>query len=224
MASATEQRLWLWVKKFSNHFSANEYRELHEVSAALQDPSLPVNRKRALVFSMYQLLIDGAIAEHDIQQYQSEFPDFVGAQLNDPLLEHAVVEAWKGSAYTPPRSNILGSVAFMVVLLFFFESCCRMRLNDDDSTLQKMLKQLKERGSIDQETCVALIYLAELRNVWHNFGLHKPSKGKRFYQPKSVPLIFPDLIPGQVIKPLGEEQTLHLLDKVLTTFCELTGV
>ncbi len=133
MANATEERLWWWAKNFSNHFSADGYRELGEVKESLQNPSSPANRERALVFSMYQLLINGAIGEHNVQEYQSLLPDFVRAQLRDEWLEQAAVEAWRGSAFTPPRSNILGSIAFMVALLFFFESCCRMKLNDYDS-------------------------------------------------------------------------------------------
>jgi len=224
MANATEERLWYWAKKLSNHFSANGYRELREVNASLQDPSQQTNRQRALVFSMYQLVINGAVGEHNVQEYQSEFPGFVRSELCDGWLEKATTEAWKGSSYTPQRSNILGSIAFMVVLLFFFESCCRMALNDDDSSLQGMLTALKDSSRIDQETYEALTYLAAFRNVWHNFGFHKGSKPTRSYRPTSEPLGFPNLIPGRVIKPLAEAEALHLMDKVLTTFCDLAGI
>ncbi|MGH7917035.1 MAG: hypothetical protein ACREQE_06160 [Candidatus Binataceae bacterium] len=224
IATAMEEQLWRWAERFSNHFSADEYSELLEVKSALQSPLSAARRQQALVFSMYQLLINGAIAEHNIHVYGSNFPDFVHLRLNDDILDEAVVSAWKGVAYIPARSNILGSIAFMVVLLFFFEACCRMQLNDDDSSLKIMLDKLKGKGSIDQYAYGALTYLAELRNVWHNFGLHKPTKKECSYHSANAALIFPRLIPGQTTEPLGEGEKMHLVDQVLETFCKLTNV
>jgi hypothetical protein len=226
MANATERRLWNWTRRFSCHFSANNSRELLLVESSLQNPARsPEDRRRALIFSMYQLLLNGGVSEHNIQHYQSAFPDFLRAELSCPMLQLAVVAAWKGSAYTPNRSNILGAVAFMVVLLFFLESCCAMVLNDDDPHLKRMLEALRQKGDIDEDSFDALVYLAEFRNVWHNFGVHNAKKARRGYNsPQHSALTFPDLIPGKTVQPLGEAQTLHLMDKVLTVFCKLAAI
>jgi hypothetical protein len=223
ISNSTEQRLWFWVERFSKHFTADDYRELGEVESSLQDPSVFSNRRRALIFSVYQLLINGAISEHQIQLYESEFPEFVSARLGDECLNWATVEAWEGSAYAPARPNILGSIAFMVVLLFFFESACRMELNDYNSHLAPMLEKLKKQRRIGSEECEALKYLAEFRNTWHNFGLYSRKTECRYEVP-GASLSFPTLNPDQVIGPLYEPEAIHLLDKLLSTFCRLTDV
>jgi hypothetical protein len=98
LANATEERLWSWTKTFSDRFSANAYAELQKVTGSLQNPSALPDRMRALVFSMYQPVINGAIGEHNVQEYQSSLPDCVRARLNDRWLEEAVLKAWLGDA------------------------------------------------------------------------------------------------------------------------------
>lgn len=218
----TERHLWRWATRFGDYFKSNSHTELLQVMDALQDPRPLPNRKRALIFSVYQLLINGAVAEHNISEYRLNIPEHFRQQINDDLLEQAAYQAWQGTAYKPNRPNVLGSIAFTVVLLFFFESACKIALGTSGG-LRSLVERLKADSRIDSETCQALRYMIGLRNVWHNFGLHASDECIP-YRPKDTSLSFPDLLPHQIIQPVGEREALHLVDKVLDTFCDLFGI
>jgi hypothetical protein len=57
------------------------------------------------------------------------------------------------------------------------------------------------------------------------FGLHKLRKQECSYHPMTNgSLTFPVLVPGEIIEPLSEQKSMHLMDQVLDPFCKLLNV
>lgn len=112
------------------------------------------DRRQAILFATYHLLFSGAVAEGSIAECLSvtwtpgvspfKFPEPVESRA-DTEDRWANILAWRGTAFDESH-NIIGALAFSVVVLFFFESFCKAVIGE--AQLQQDLFAGPERPRI----------------------------------------------------------------------------
>lgn len=187
--------------------------------------SFPDDRLDSIIFSMSHLFYSGAIAEsHIIGDLGSRrLPDLVTSHSDfDYYDKEATFLAWQGGSFDNTR-NIIGSIAFLVAILFFFESFAKLaakELDDKDfrraSEIVDWLKSKIEGREINMSSSrlEAIRFLNEYRNAWHDFGLHACDK-------KSV--VWGDLVldPGARVPIVTRVQSLELLRELVAVVVEV---
>lgn len=132
-------------------------------------------------------------------------------------------QAWRGSAFGNTR-NIIGGIAFMVVVLFFLESFCKLLIGEDTIRhdlklrngarvgLAKVLDWLRQQTRISQKELDAVEFLNRYRNAWHSFGR---------YAGKSISAAGFSLSPGERLPVIQTEARLNLLADLFEVFLEV---
>jgi len=149
----------------------------------------PKDQRQALLFSVYHLLFSGAVAEANIEHYLAQTWDasVPPAVLPEPVQTRADAEdrwanflGWRGTAFGDVH-NIIGALAFSVVVLFFFEGFCKVvltesRLGTGKVGLADVLRWLRKDGKVTGAKLDTALFLNRYRNAWHSFGQYKGKK------------------------------------------------
>jgi len=212
MANKTVQFLWDASHRF------RERIQLDKIANQLKSDKLE-DRCDSVIFSVYHLLVSGAIAEENIAAYLTgaEFPPEARAKA-DSVDNLATKEAWRGSSFEN-ATNIIGALAFMVVLLFFLEGFCKLVVGEDrirkdlERTrmvgLAAVLRWLNANSQIDPGKLRTVEFLSSYRNAWHSFG---------FYGGKPIACKGIELRSGERLPVIQPQQRLELLADLFDVF------
>jgi hypothetical protein len=155
--------------------------DLYEIEDQLQSTAID-DRMDSALFSLSHLLYSGAVAESQIVACldSGEVPDPVASHPDFSDVDaFATMLAWQGTAFGNVR-NIIGSLSFLVVLLFFFEGFAKLvieRLGQQvPYNASAVVDWLRSNSSIPITRLDAIEFLHEYRNAWHAFGVHGATK------------------------------------------------
>jgi hypothetical protein len=216
MVTTTADLLLDYARRFRDRI------DLSSVQSKLGS-SDPTDQRQALLFSVYHLLFSGAVAEANIEHYLAQTSDDsvpLGV-LPDPVQTRADEKdrwanflGWKGTAFGDVH-NIIGALAFSVVVLFFFEGFCKValtesRLGAGKVSLADVLKWLRKDGKVSGAKLDTALFLNRYRNAWHSFGQYKGKKttckGVALKPGNPLPVLAP---------PTRDEMLADLLDLFL---------
>jgi hypothetical protein len=164
----------------------------------------PKDVRATALFTVYHLLVTGAVAEANISAYLEgslQLPAALEQKLDDED-QIATEMAWAGTAFDG-ATNIIGGLSFMFVVLFFFEGFCKLVIGEErirkDLQLNGMmgldavLKWLESRTKIDPEKLKTVRFLNRYRNAWHSFGRYERDsiscKGLELRRGERLPII-----------------------------------
>ncbi|MEM7211075.1 MAG: hypothetical protein AAF479_04130 [Pseudomonadota bacterium] len=184
------------------------------------------DRLSVALFSTYHLLISGAVAEAnvldviaeagegDLARAFAQFSRRIQMSRFDGWDAFIIVEGWRGRSVGGARNQI-GSLAFLVVLLFFFEGFVKLVIQEGKGKVPRnasgVLKWIKERGCCTEAQLEALAFANEYRNAWHAMGVVRDPWGN------GVPPQWHghEVVPGARVKPLPLSDRLALVVEVV---------
>jgi len=155
--------------------------DLFEIEDQLKSTAID-DRMDSALFSLSHLLYSGAVAEDQILTClaSDELPESVATHpdfTDDDAF--ATILVWRGTAFGNVQ-NLIGSLSFLVVLLFFFEGFTKLvieRLGQPaPNNASAVVNWLRSNSSIPATRLDAIAFLNEYRNAWHAFGVHGASK------------------------------------------------
>ena len=219
MASQTPDPTVVFLLRRAWDFRAKV--DVLQIEAQLQSTS-PRDRCDSVLFSVYHLLYSGAVAEANITEYLrgGVVPGAVSAEIDD--WDHSInIEAWRGKSFNNTR-NIIGGLAFIVVLLFFFEGFCKL-VAGGGKTINSELRQRGMvglakvidwlRGEIpaaSQGKLATVDFLKKYRNAWHSFGYYGGSN--------PVTCHGVTIQPAAALPPIAPPESLLMLGDLLDMF------
>lgn len=192
-----------------------------QIEAQLQSIN-PRDRCDSALFSVYHLLYSGAVAEANIAEYLrgGSLPAAVSAQID--AWDHPInIEAWLGKSFNNTR-NIMGSLAFIVVLLFFLEGFCKLVAGGETAInselgkkgmvgLSKVIDWLRgEVPAVSQSKLDTVDFLNKYRNAWHSFGYYGGANPATCYGVT--------VQPAAALPPIAPPASLLMLGDLLDMF------
>lgn len=194
---------------------------LANIEAKLTSLSLS-DQLDSMLFMMSHLCYSGAIAEAniDISLASQSLPPAIESHPSFTCIDKMLtLEAWQGKPFQDTQ-NIIGSIAFMVVILFHYESFVNRTkdfINPDSYTKKSETDSwLKESMNIPSSKIDALKFLKEYRNSWHDFGVY--SDKKRLLNWRSL-----TLNPGERLPIISTEQSMTLLNELVDVVIALNN-
>ena len=137
------------------------------------------DRLDSALFAMSHLFYSGAVAENQIENaisYQKLPKAITKRDAFTYYDEIATLRAWEGASFDYTR-NIIGSLAFLVAALFFFESFTKLvikRLGKEPPyNAGKLVAWLDDNTTISSESLGAISFLNHYRNAWHALGVYE---------------------------------------------------
>lgn len=208
----------------------------------LDDPESVARESRRtqrtwVLFSLWNLLVDGAIAEFNIHTYSSspQLPPPVDSWRKTrpeevlPLSQwrgSALDKAWKGTSlltadFRQPRPNAIGTLSLLFFLLYLIEGYCQIALAADvvqmrdDPTLANVTNNILA-GRFQDRGVESLRYCLRYRDTWHTFGRHR--KEYRADHSRMPHLSFGA---GDMIPVISEADCITLLQDMLDLLVEI---
>lgn len=239
----TQDFLLDWSRKLRQRIGPNDHDTAYLIDTAIRNASTHVNasvvdRRIACLFSTANLLYSGAVAEANIgaciaDNEAREFEPPQAPLLTDSQEAFEHVVGWRGDSVGGTR-NVVGRVAFMTALLFFFEGFAkivatenRIRVDtrkegvdpqeDEERRIEAtaVAEWLKVAGVVpDKEQRRSIRFLINYRNAWHSFGTYSGSEchalGRKLR-----------LVPGEVLPILAPPEGLEVLGHLLDAMVQL---
>ena len=185
--------------------------DLEKMEGQLRSADLD-DRLDSALFSMSHLFYSGAVAENQIENAIS-FQKLPKAITKHRAFmcrdEVATLRAWEGVSFGHTR-NIIGSLAFLVAILFLFESFVKFVIEglgqEPPYKAWKLVIWLRDNTTIPSGDLDAIRFLNEYRNAWHELGV---------YSGNEISWDTLTLVPGERVPAPSRAQSIELLRKLV---------